>query len=107
MASGTYKTLEVTIMSIVKSSLNSLISKLVTRNRVIKATGCSEKIFNDMLQGYYSTKQHSPDEGFKDGVDCFISDFRKEGWCKTELRDILDTLFHLGREINEYGYYWF
>lgn len=94
-------------MSIVKSSLNSLISKLVTRNRVIKATECSEKVFNDMLQGYYSTKQHSPDEGFKDGVDCFISDFRKEGWCKRELRSILDTLFHLNDHIDRYAEYWF
>ena len=94
-------------MSCTKLFLNSLISKLVTRALVIKSTGCSEKDFNDQLQGYYSTTQHSLDEGFKDGVDAFISDFRKEGWCKTELRDILDTLFHLGREINEYGTYWF
>lgn len=94
-------------MSIVKSSLNSLISKLVTRNRVIKVTECDKEVFNDMLQGYYSTKQHSPDEGFKDGVNCFISDFRKEGWCKVEFRSILHTLFHLNETIHEYGCYWF
>ena len=75
-------------MATTHTLLNSLISKLVTHNRVIKATGCSE-------------------EDFGDGVEAFISDFRREGWCKTELRDILDTLFHLNREINEYGTYWF
>lgn len=75
-------------MVIVHTLLNSLISKLVTRDRVIKATGCSE-------------------EDFEGGVEAFISDFRREGWCKTELCDILDTLFHLDREINEYGTYWF
>lgn len=94
-------------MKIIKSILNDTISKMVTRSRVLKISGCSLTEFNDMLVSYYGTKQHSPDEGFKDGIEAFISDFLKEGWCKTELRSILNTLFHLNRAIYEYGWYWF
>ena len=81
-------------MSIIKSILNNTISRMVTRLRVLKATGCSIEDFAGVVND-------------PDGIDCFIKDFRKEGWCKTELRSILDTLFHLNREINEYGQYWF
>lgn len=94
-------------MKIIKSILNSTISKMVTRSRVLKVTECSLAVFNDQLVSYYETKQHTPDEGFNDGIECFISDFREEGWCKTELRSILDTLFHLNSAIHEYGCYWF
>lgn len=93
-------------MSIFKSSLNSLISKLVTRNRVLKVSKLEEIDFDAALMGYYETKQKKPGDDY-DGVDAFIKDFRKEGWCKTELRSILYTLFHLNREIGEYGIYWF
>ena len=93
-------------MSIVKSSLNSLISKLVTRNRVLKVSKLEEIDFDAALMGYYETKQKKPGDDY-DGVDAFIKDFRKEGWCKRELRDILDTLFHLNREIDSYAEYWF
>ena len=81
-------------MSIIKSILNNTISMMVTHNRVLKATGCSIEDFAEAVNN-------------PDGVDCFIKDFRKEGWCKTELRSILDTLFHLNREINDYAEYWF
>ena len=81
-------------MTIIKSILNNTISMMVTRNRVLKATGCSIEDFAEVVNN-------------PDGVDCFIKDFRKEGWCKTELRSILDTLFHLNREINDYAEYWF
>ena len=94
-------------MKIIKSILNNTISKMVTRSRVLKVTECSLAVFNDQLAGYYETKQHTPDEGFKDGVEAFISDFRKEGWCKTEFRHIIHTLFHLNSAIHEYGCYWF
>ena len=75
-------------MATIKSILNNTITKMVTRSRVLKATGVME-------------------EEFEGGIDIFIRDFCEEGWCKTELRDILDTLFHLNREISEYGIYWF
>ena len=75
-------------MAIIKRILNNTISMMVTHNRVLKATGCSI-------------------EDFDGGIDCFIEDFRKEGWCNTELRSILDTLFHLNRTIDCYGQYWF
>ena len=81
-------------MSIIKSILNNTISMMVTRDRVLKATGCSIEDFAEVVNN-------------PDGIDCFIKDFRREGWCKTELRSILDTLFHLNREINDYGTYWF
>ena len=81
-------------MSIIKSILNNAISRMVTRNRVLKATGCSIEDFAEVVNN-------------PDGIDCFIKDFRKEGWCDTELRSILDTLFHLNRAINDYGQYWF
>lgn len=94
-------------MSAIKSSLNSLISKLVTRKRVLKATKVEEIDFDAMLMQYFETKQKSPEDNYYDGVDAFIRDFLKEGWCKEEYRDIFDTLFHLNREISEYGTYWF
>jgi hypothetical protein len=75
-------------MATIKSILNNTIIKMVTRSRVLKATGVKA-------------------EEFEGGIDCFIRDFCEEGWCKEELRDILDTLFHLNREIGEYGIYWF
>lgn len=81
-------------MSIIKSILNNTISMMVTRNRVLKATGCSIEDFAEVVND-------------PDGIDCFIKDFRKEGWCKTELRSILDTLFHLNSGINDYAEYWF
>ena len=81
-------------MSIIKSILNNTISMMVTRNRVLKATGCSIEDFAEVVNN-------------PDGIDCFIKDFRKEGWCDTELRSILDTLFHLNRAINDYAEYWF
>ena len=81
-------------MSIIKSILNNTISMMVTRNRVLKATGCSIEDFAEVVNR-------------PDGIDCFIKDFRKEGWCDTELRSILDTLFHLNRAINDYAEYWF
>ena len=37
----------------------------------------------------------------------FCEDFKREGWCKTELRSALHTLFHLNERINNYAYYWF
>ena len=77
-----------------KSILNNMISRMVTRNRVLKATGCSIEDFAEVVNN-------------PDGIDCFIEDFRREGWCKTELRSILDTLFHLNREIDCYAEYWF
>lgn len=81
-------------MAIIKSILNNTISMMVTRNRVLKATRCSIEDFAEVV--------NSPD-----GIDCFIKDFRKEGWDNTELRSILDTLFHLNRTIDCYGQYWF
>ena len=81
-------------MSIIKSILNNTISMMVTRNRVLKATGCSIEDFAEVANN-------------PDGIDCFIKDFRREGWCDTELRSILDTLFHLNRAIDCYGQYWF
>lgn len=97
-------------MSIIKSILNNTISKLVTRNRVLKATKVEEIefdiwVFEIVYRKLSGWKEY--DDLRMSGVDLFIRDFRKEGWCKTELRDILDTLFHLNREIREYGIYWF
>ena len=94
-------------MKTIKSILNNKIAKMVTRERVLKVTECSLEVFNDQLVSYYETKQHTPSEGFNDGIECFISDFRKEGWCKTELRSIIHTLFHLDFAIHCYGEYWF
>ena len=93
-------------MSIVKSSLNKLIIKMVTRERVLKATGCSVEDFNNNVAGWHKCAELLQIPGI-DGVDIFMKHFAKEGWCKTELRSILDTLFHLNREIFEYGIYWF
>lgn len=97
-------------MAIIKSSLNSLISKLVTRNRVLKATKIEEIEFDKCVFDIVDRKLFRWEE-YNDlrmsGVDLFIRDFRKEGWCKTELRVILDTLFHLNRAIGEYSLYWF
>jgi hypothetical protein len=97
-------------MSILKSFLNSLVSKLVTRNRVLKATKVEETEFDKWVFDIVDRKL----SGWKEyndlrmsGIDLFIRDFRKEGWCKEEYRDIFDTLFHLGREINSYAEYWF
>ena len=87
-------TLRGNAMSIIKSILNNTISMMVTRNRVLKATRCSIEDFAEVVNN-------------PDGIDCFIKDFRREGWCKTELRSILDTLFHLNREIDCYAEYWF
>ena len=87
-------TLRGNAMSIIKSILNNTISRMVTRNRVLKATRCSIEDFAEVANN-------------PDGIDCFIKDFRREGWCKTELRSILDTLFHLNREIDCYAEYWF
>ena len=94
MATTNKTTLRGNAMSIIKSILNNTISMMVTRNRVLKATGCSIEDFAEVV--------NSPD-----GIDCFIKDFRREGWCDTELRSILDTLFHLNRVINDYAEYWF
>ena len=100
-------------MSIIKSSLNKLIIKMVTRERVLKVSGLKVEDFNkwvnDIIAGQYSSAHEYSKwlaHGY-DGVDCFIKDFCKEGWCKRELRDILDTLFHLNREIDDYAGYWF
>lgn len=92
-------------MSIIKSSLNKLIIKMITRERVLKATRCSVEDFNNNVAGWAACIEYQK-KGL-DGVDIFMEYFRKEGWCKTELRSILDTLFHLNREIFEYGIYWF
>lgn len=73
-------------MKIIKSILNNTISKMVTRERVLKVTGVSEEEYD---------------------IDQFVKDFREEGWCKRDLRIILDTLFHLDRAIDDYGWYWF
>ena len=100
-------------MSIITSILNNAISMMVTRNRIIKATGCPIEDFTRTVNRAIIAQSYNSHEylmhmmyGY-DGVDCFIKDFRKEGWCKTELRSILDTLFHLNRAINDYGQYWF
>ena len=92
-------------MTIVKSSLNKLIIKMVTRERVLRTTGCPVEDFNNNVANWAACIEYRM-KGL-DGVDIFIEYFRKEGWCKTELRSILDTLFHLNREIREYGIYWF
>ena len=100
-------------MSIIKSILNNTISMMVTRNRVIKATGCPIEDFTRTVNRIIIAQSYNSHEYLMrmmydyDGVDCFIKDFRKEGWCKTELRSILGTLFHLNREINDYAEYWF
>ena len=93
-------------MKITKFLLNSLISALVTYDRVLKATEIPVKYFDNMLVEYGKTGQKNPSEHF-DGVTAFIEDFRKEGWCKREFRSIFGTLFHLNREINAYADYWF
>jgi hypothetical protein len=80
---------------------------MVTRERVLKVSELEEIDFDAQLMQYFETEQHSPDEGFYDGVEAFIADFRKEGWCKTELRSIIHTLFHLDFAIHCYGEYWF
>lgn len=92
-------------MSIVKSSLNKLISKLVTRDRVLKATKCPVEDFNNNVADWAACTEYRM-KGL-DGVDIFIEYFTREGWCKKELRSILHTLFHLNEEIFEYGIYWF
>lgn len=93
-------------MSIIKSSLNKLIIKMVTRERVLKATGCSVEDFNNNVATWpmYAKLLQIPSI---DGVEVFMEHFAQEGWCKRELRDILDTLFHLDREIDSYAEYWF
>lgn len=96
----------------IKTTLNNLISKMVTRKRVLKATQCSEMDFDAMLMEYFEVHMKDPKDNYYDGIDAFIRDFRKEGWCKEEIltRDcncILSTLFHLNERINEYALYWF
>ena len=93
-------------MSIIKSSLNKLIIKMVTRERVLRATRCSVEDFNNNVATWPMYAKLLQIPGI-DGVDVFMEHFAQEGWCKTELRSILDTLFHLNREIFEYGIYWF
>lgn len=93
-------------MSIIKSSLNKLIIKMVTRTRVLKATGCSIGEFNHNVATWPMYAGLLGHHGI-DGVDIFMEHFAEEGWCKTELRSILDTLFHLNREISSYAEYWF
>lgn len=73
-------------MKTIKSILNNKIAKMVTRERVLRVTEVSETDYD---------------------IDQFIADFCKEGWCKTSLFDILDTLFHLDDAIDSYGWYWF
>lgn len=82
-------------MSIIKTTLNKLIIKMVTRERVLKATRCTAEEFN-----------HHVAPGI-DGVKVFMERFAEEGWCKEELSSIIHTLFHLNEEIFEYGIYWF
>lgn len=93
-------------MSIIKSSLNKLIIKMITRSRVLRATEISVSYFNYHVATWPMYAELLLIPGI-DGVDVFMEHFTEEGWCKTELRDILDTLFHLDREINEYASYWF
>lgn len=104
-------------MKIIKSILNNKIRKMVTRERVLRVTECDEDVFTDNIihrinNGYTDEcyEMVLPDGGEEpclDGVDIFISEFLEEGWCKTELSDILDTLFHLDFAIHCYGDYWF
>lgn len=93
-------------MSIIKSSLNKLIIKMITRERVLRATETSVEYFNHHVATWPMYAKLLQVPGI-DGVEVFMEHFAEEGWCKTELRDILDTLFHLDREINEYALYWF
>lgn len=93
-------------MKIIKSILNKLIVKMVTRERVLKATSCSIEDFNNNVATWPRYAGLLGHHGI-DGVDVFMKHFAKEGWCKRELRDILDTLFHLNREIDSYAEYWF
>lgn len=93
-------------MSIIKSSLNKLIIKMITRERVLKATECSIGEFNYHVATWPRYARLLLIPGI-DGVEVFMEHFAEEGWCKTELRSILHTLFHLNEEIFEYGIYWF
>ena len=100
-------------MSTIKSILNNTITKMVTRSRVLIATGIREEEFDywvdTCIAEHYSNSckyEEWTSQGYG-GVDCFIRDFCEEGWCKDELSSILNTLFHLNREISEYGTYWF
>lgn len=88
LSMGRQKQIKEANMATIKSILNNKITKMVTRSRVLKATGLTV-------------------EEFEGGIDCFIRDFCEEGWCKEELRSIINTLIHLNREISEYGIYWF
>lgn len=93
-------------MKIIKSILNKLIIKMVTRERVLKAIGAPVEYFNEHVATWRKYAGLLQIPGI-DGVDVFMEHFCEEGWCKRELRDILDTLFHLNREIDSYAEYWF
>lgn len=104
-------------MKTIKSILNNKIAKMVTRERVLKVSGCDADMFTDnivhRINNGYTDEDYEmvlPDGGEEpiiDGVDIFIKEFCEEGWCKTELSSIIDTLLHLNRSIDDYGCYWF
>ena len=81
--------------------LNRVITRMVTPNRVHGVTlGRVVEIYG-MPQTMHDMEELT--EAYYD----FAQDFCKEGWCKTELRSVIYTLFHLNRKIYNYAEYWF
>lgn len=79
----------------------------ITRELVLEVTRCSLEDFNNALKGYFKTKQKKPSD-FKgtefDGIDEFIKDFKKEGYCKKEPPQ---TEKEWVEHIESYAEYWF
>lgn len=103
----------------IKSILNNLIRNKVTRDVILNALDVDDTAFTDQIASFIRNGDTGNDERYLaiisddgedpvlEGWEVFRLDFFDEGWCKTDLRDILDTLFHLKRALNDYAGYWF
>lgn len=81
--------------------LNRVITRMVTPNRVHDVTLARVVEIYGMPQTMHDVEELTG--AYYD----FVQDFLKEGWCKTELRSVICTLFHLNRKIYNYAEYWF
>ena len=102
-----------------KSILNNLIHKRVTRDVILNALDVDETVFTDQVANFIRNGDTGNDERYLaivsddgedpalEGWEVFRLDFFDEGYCKTSVGDMLDTLFHLNRALNDYASYWF
>ena len=71
--------------------------------KVLEWTGLTEEDFDKSLEQYFELKQKKP-EG-KTGLQVFIEDFMKEGWCKKEKPELSEN--ELEEAVQDYVVYWF